>query len=189
MSKTKVALVVGHDRLKQGAWGNAGMSEWGFNSEVAKRLERCFESDRYVDIKVFYHTPSVSYGKKMKKTHKAIDAWGAKYAIELHFNAAGDLNVTGHEVLYCSSAGEKIAKKLDMFLNRHLRNKDRKIKHRSKKQRGGGFLCRGKSVCLISEPFFAAHQDRFVPGTLGWDSLISAYIEFISYLGGRDVGV
>jgi len=180
----KVALVVGHRSKKRGAYGSAGMSEYGYNSLVAKALEERLSKSKKVKAKIFYRDDLPGgYGEKMKRLHKRIDSWGADYSISLHFNAAGREEINGHEVLYCSKKGKKIAKQLDKSFDKFLKNKDREIKKRTNRQRGGGFLCRGKSICVIAEPFFAAHQAEFMPDTKGWERLIGAYMEFIEWLG------
>lgn len=183
----KVALVVGHRSLKKGAYGNAGVSEFDYNSALAKEIKKALKDSKDVEIEIFYRDNLFGgYGEKMKRLHKRIDEWGADYSISLHFNAAGREDINGHEVLYCSSRGKKLAKKLNKLFTKYLGNKDRKIKKRTKKQRGGGFLCRGKSVCVLAEPFFAAHQKKFMPGTDGYNNLLIAYLGFIDWLGEQE---
>ncbi len=182
----KVALVVGHRSEAQGAWGSAGVSEWQYNKKIAADIAREFIPN--VALKIFYRDNMPDgYGEKMKRLHSRIDAWGADYSLSLHFNAAGRSDINGHEVLYCSNRGKLIAKMLDESFAKHLVNKERGIKKVKRKQRGGGFLCRGKSVCILAEPFFAAHQKLFMPGMDGYIALKRAYIEFLEKLG--EVGV
>lgn len=155
---TKIALVVGHRKDNQGAVGNDGESEWEYNNKLAKKLHKKFPNN----TKIFYRkTGPGGYSEKMKELHKRIDAWGADYSISMHFNAAGNPAVDGHEVLYCSKAGKKVAEILNNNFNKYLDNKDRGIKKCTKSERGGGFLCRGKSVCVLGEPFFAAHKTKY----------------------------
>jgi len=183
MSRTKVALVVGHRKGAQGAWGNAGVSEWRYNDRMAEYLADRLRRSGAVEVRVFHRDELPGgYGEKMKRLHRRIDDWGADYAVSMHFNAAGKESVNGHEVLYCSKRGEKAARIFDAALDRHLKNRDRGIKRRGRKERGGGFLCRGRSVCVLVEPFFAAHQKEYMPGTDGWDALSDAYIEAIETL-------
>ncbi len=182
----KIAIVVGHRSKARGAFGNAGLSEFGFNSLVAEALSDGFIGHDKVEVKVFFRdNKRDGYGEKMKRLHKRIDEWGADYSLSLHFNAAGREDVTGHEILYCSKKGKKLAKKLDEIFDKYLKNRDRNIKKRTKKQRGGGFLCRGESICVLAEPFFASHQNLYMPGGSGWFALIGAYSEFIEWLGER----
>jgi N-acetylmuramoyl-L-alanine amidase len=178
----KVALVVGHRSKKQGAVGSAGISEWEFNRALAKEIAK--ESIENVEMKVFYRDDAPDgYGEKMRRLHKRIDAWGADYSISMHFNATKNKKVDGHEVLYCSNYGQMVAKLLNDKFNEFLANRDRGVKRVSKKERGGGFLCRGKSICVLAEPYFAAHQGHYIPGSSGYKALKRAYIEFIKELG------
>jgi len=186
--KKRVAIVIGHRSKAKGAWGNAGESEFNYNSALAKELKDTLVDSRRVDTKIFYRDNMPGgYGEKMKRLHKRIDNWGADYSISLHFNAAGREDINGHEVLYCSKRGRKLAKKLDNLFDKYLDNRDRKIKKVTRKDRGGGFLCQGNSVCVLAEPFFAAHQKKFMPGSEGYNNLIYAYKEFIEWLGESDV--
>ena len=178
----KIALVIGHAKNKQGAWGNKGISEYKyykkyFIPEILKHLPGKHE------YKIFERpTDRKGYGSRMKKLHAEIDKWGADVSVSFHFNAAGSTKANGHEVLYCSKRGKKLAKKMNNLFSKYIgkviKSKDRGIVHRSRKERGGGFLCRGKSVCILVEPYFAAHQDKFMPGTEGFEAFQKAVIEF-----------
>jgi len=173
---SKVALVVGHRQGAQGAWGSAGISEFTFNTKLAIDIKKRFGDE----VKIFFRDDLPGgYGEKMKRLHKKIDSWGADYSISLHFNAVSNVSVAGHEVLYCSKSGKELASLLNNNFEKFLKTKNRGIKKRSKGERGGGFLCRGKSVCVIAEPFFAPHQHLYVDGTSGYDNLISAYVKTI----------
>jgi len=180
MRKKKVALVVGHRKRKPGAYGNAGLSEFQYNSILVNDIFSSLLGSDDVDVRIFYRDDKPGgYGEKMKRLHKRIDAWGADFSISFHFNACDKTWVNGHEILYCSNAGRRAAKILDKHFDKNLNNRDRNIKRRKKNQRGGGFLCRGRSVCVISEPFFASHQDKFVRGTDGYEVLKKSYIDAI----------
>ena len=90
--------------------------------------------------------------------------------------------MNGHECLYCSSGGKKIAKKLDKAFDKHLTNSDRGIKKVTLQNRGGGFCCRGKSLAIISEPFFGAHQSKFVHDGVLREQLKKSFKEFFNSL-------
>jgi len=182
----KIALVVGHRKGKQGAYGSVGLSEWRYNGILAVDLVEVAQQNG-IDACVFFRDEMPGgYGERMNRLHERIDAWGADISISLHFNAAGRDDINGHEILYCSHRGRVIAEMLDSEFDRCLKNRDRNIKRRTRKQRGGGFLCRGKSVCILVEPFFAAHQHKFVKGTDGYADMLRAYGAFFDRLkGGR----
>ena len=129
---------------------------------------------------VFHRSETIKgYGEKMKDLHKRIDEWGAEVSVSFHFNAFGVEAVNGHEILYHSKGGKKLAKKMDKIFDIYLDNRDRNIKQRNRKQRGGGFLSRGKSLCILVEPFFASHQDRFMDGGER-QNLLTSFVEFLT---------
>lgn len=177
----KVALVIGHSRVRKGAWGNMGISEYDFYSkfvpELLKRLDSEHTSHEFM---MFERSPDgQSYTERMKELHSRIDKWGADLSLSFHFNAAGDERVNGHEILYCSNAGHNYAVELDELFDAYLDNRDRNIKQITLEDRGGGFVCRGRSVCLLLEPFFASHQNKYVTGGEMRVPLINAITDFI----------
>jgi len=179
MSVKKVALVVGHATDKQGAWGNIGLSEYKFwKAFLHDVIDELPDKHEY---RIFERPTKVKgYGSRMRLLHEKLDEWGSDLTISFHFNAAGTPKASGHEVLYCSKKGGEYAKKMNDMFTKYLPNsKDRGIKKRSRRERGGGFLCRGRSVCILVEPYFAAHQDRFVKGTEGYEALKKSLIEFL----------
>ena len=178
----KIALVIGHDSDNKGAYGNTGKSEFDFNHELIRDL--FFEGlPPKHEYKRFYRSANiVGYSAKMIDLHSRIDSWGADISIEFHFNSFSNKNVNGHEVIFCSEGGKKIAKKLDKAFDKHLTNSDRGIKKVSMSNRGGGFCCRGKSLAIISEPFFSSSQSKFVHDGVMREPLKKAFIEFFNSL-------
>lgn len=177
----KVALVVGHRKSRQGAYGNCGISEYVFwDAFLHDYLPIMPDKHEY---QIFYRDDKVSgYGEKMKHLHKRIDDWGAEVSVSFHFNASSNQSVHGHEILYYSTGGKTYAKIMDEMFDKHLDNNDRNIKKRTKKQRGGGFLSRGKSKCILIEPFFAAQQHRYIEDGEKRMDLAHALIDFFEYV-------
>lgn len=177
---SKIALVVGHRKGAKGAYGNMGISEFDFYSKFIPELLNALssENDGNTYMVFFRSDGGNGYTERMKDLHKRIDAWGADISVSFHFNAAGNESVNGHEILYCSQRGEEAAIQLDELFDAHLGNRDRGIKKRRREDRGGGFLCRGKSVCILVEPFFAAHQNRFIEGGDMREPLKQSFIDF-----------
>ena len=177
----KIALLVGHRKGSQGAFGNAGISEWNFNRELVKEVVKAAEN-LDAELKIFYRKDEGSgYTERIKEVHREIDAWGADITISFHFNAALNANANGHEVLHCASSQKsgEYAEIMNNIFNRNLNNRDRGVKPKTMEDRGGGFLCRGKSHCILIEPFFAYYQNEYMPGTEGRKSLINSIVEFI----------
>ncbi len=179
----KIAIVIGHDKNSQGAYGNIGISEWKFNKELIGEMQRDKMLPKQHEYIIFFRDPNINgYTNKMKDLHKRIDAWGAEVSIEFHFNGSSNPSVNGHEVLYCSKNGKKVAKKLNEQYNKYLSNKDRGIKKVTKNDRGGGFCCRGKSYAIIAEPFFGSNQYEYVYPGKKREKLKKAYMKFLKSL-------
>lgn len=165
MNKTKVALVIGHDANDQGAYGSKGISEFRFNDELISEMTKDDMLPNNCEYNTFYRNADTrDYTPKMIALHEDIDKWGADVSIEFHFNSFSNKSVHGHEVLYCSRGGKRIAELLNDSLDEHLPTSNRGAKKVVMSNRGGGFCCRGKSLAIILEPYFAAHQYRFIVG-------------------------
>ena len=161
----RIALVIGHDSEKQGAYGNEGISEWTFNDRLTKSMAVMGMFPDKHEVFVIYRSADIqNYTDKMIDVHKKIDKLECEVSIELHFNSFSDSEVQGHEVLYCSDGGKEIAKIMNDSLDEYLPTSNRGIKRISSSDRGGGFCCRGASYAIILEPFFAAHQTDFIYG-------------------------
>ena len=180
----KIALIVGHDADRKGAYGNMGIPEWDFNDQYVNDL--VFILPEKHEYYVLYRDTDLKYyGSQMKRLHNTIDNLGIELSIEFHFNGASDPTVNGNEVLYCatSKAGKEYAKLLDDCLDM-LPNRDRghkPVRFRNKPQKddlGAGFCCRGKSVALITEPFFGSNQDKYVHDKPDRKLMDQAYIKF-----------
>lgn len=158
----KIALVTGHDLSNQGAYGNAGVSEYEFNDDLISdmiKLGMLPEKHQYVR---FYRNSEIKgYRKQMRDLHARIDKWGADISIEFHFNSFKKPSVNGNEVLYCSKGGKRVANVFDEALD-GLPNRDRGVKKVVKKDRGGEFCCRGRSYAIIVEPFFGINQSKYM---------------------------
>ncbi len=176
----KIALVVGHRSRSQGAYGNAGHSEWSFYNDLVEEVIHAAKGMN-VELKIFHRKENGhGYTQRMKHLHQEIDAWGGNISISCHFNASSHASANGHEVLHCASShtSAKYARIMNDIFTRHLPNRSRGIKKRTKKQRGGGFLCRGRSYCILIEPFFASNQSDYMLHTRGREDLINSFLEF-----------
>jgi len=181
LSGTKVALVVGHQEDRQGAYGDMGIGEWEYNTDLINKIMGTPSNGQV--CAVFQRNKKItSYTEQMIDLHQRIDAWGAKISIEFHFNSFDNPDVEGHEVLYCSISvdAEKEAKALNACLDAHLPTSNRGAKSVTLNKRGGGFCCRGLSYALIIEPYFAVNQHDFVKGGKYRESLVTAINEYIA---------
>ncbi len=184
----KIALVIGHDADKRGAYGSEGVSEWNFNDVLINDLFFRGLPNKHTYRRFYRDADIKGYSAQMIDLHKRIDAWGAELSIEFHFNSFSNKNVRGHEVLYCSIPGAIFANKLNECLDNHLPTSNRGIKkvrmHPRPKSddNGAGFCCRGKSKAIIIEPYFAANQYRFVHNGDLRDDYINAINEFMELI-------
>ncbi len=157
-----IALVVGHDSDRMGAVGSEGISEFDFNHTFLLNLPFDTAPERH-NLYIFYRSADISgYSAKMRDLHERIDRLGCEISIEFHFNATVNQTVNGHEVLFCSQGGKRISSIINQELDIMLPTRNRGIKRVSRHDRGGGFCCRGKSLAVIIEPFFASEQSRFI---------------------------
>ena len=185
----KIALVVGHDKNNQGAYGNSGLSEWEFNNELIHSMMIADTLPSKHTYYLLYRSTDVKgYTAQMKKLHKQIDKLGCELSIEFHFNSFSNPTVNGNEVLYCSPGGKQYAEIMDSCLDL-LPNRDRGIKKVKLQKyplvddRGAGFCCRGKSYAIIVEPFFGAHQSNYTKNGVYREFLESAYKKFFTLIG------
>ena len=177
--KKRIALCVGHNFRAQGAFGAARQSEYNFNNALIDELIEMLSNSNN-EFKKFTRQETSSYTVQQNIMHSDIAKWGnVDYAIEFHFNAAEKDSVNGHEVLYLSKKGKKLATKLNSMFNKYLSNNDRGVKKRSSGN-GYGFLKRGNYASIIAEPFFAAHQQQFMIGNSHRDALLRAYADFLN---------
>lgn len=179
MSK-RIALCIGHNPVRRGAYGSAGLTEYEYNKGFLYELLPYLPPTH--EYKIFERPSLGSYTREQNYLHKQIAKWGGcDIAIEFHFNGASNPDINGHEILYLSKAGKELALKLDACYDKYLTNNDRNIIKRDKGN-GYGFLRRGNYTSLIVEPFFASHQHRFIEGGDLYHPLIAAYKEFLAAL-------
>jgi len=177
----KIALVIGHNGKRQGAYGSKGISEWQFNSVLIEEILN--QVNTKACIKVFKRSAALSgYTKEMIALHKELDEWGSDITISFHFNAALNENVNGNEVLYMSTGGKRVAEIFNVKFSEYLPNNKRGVKRLYTGDRGYGFVGRGQSKCVILEPFFASHQHQYVEGGIYRDRLVDAIVEAIEEL-------
>jgi len=171
----KVALVVGHNEAAQGAIGSLGISEYHFNKMLASDIKKHNYTDN--TISVYIRPPLRSYRKQIDAVNSAMSNI-YDLVVEMHFNSANDIDINGHEVLYCSNSkkSKDIAKIFDTQFDLLLTNRDRNIKPRNSNQRGGYFLCSGIEPRILVEPFFASHQHLYQRGSEDYSRLLGAML-------------
>lgn len=156
----KLAIVVGHNARQQGAVRpDTGESEFSWNSDLAKMILEEARAYPSLEVKVFKRTYGGGYRKEIERVYGQVDAWGADYSCELHFNSHVDPNATGSEVLTSGSRRSvKFANALQREFLDLLNLKDRGLKVRNK-GRGGFSLIAGRAAAVLIEPFFASSRN------------------------------
>jgi N-acetylmuramoyl-L-alanine amidase len=148
----KIAVVVGHDAIEQGAFSNIiKKSEFAYHSEVAKLLP----------FDVYYRSKGGSYKSKMEELAEDINGKGYTLVIELHFNSFNGV-ANGTEALYFDGSvngkrwAEVYVDKICSEYKTSIRGA-KVIKH--KDERGYWFLKLMDAPAIILEPFFGDNKE------------------------------
>lgn len=149
----KVAIVVGHTKLRPGACGVNGLPcEWAFNKEVAGYLQDI--ADIY-----YYDSYNMGYKSMVRRNSEKMNAQDYDLILELHYNAETP-QANGCEVFhyFTNKQGKEYAKKLSALISQNFNIKDRGAKAMVKKsQRGYWALFYPKKTTLLLEPFFGSN--------------------------------
>jgi N-acetylmuramoyl-L-alanine amidase len=150
----KVAIVVGHTKLRPGAKGIDIPAEYIYNSKVAEHLS---------DICDVYHYGSYNLGYKamVKANANKMNKKNYDLVIELHYNAFSDEQANGCEVLYYhkNAYGKVLAAKLSEYISTPFSLKNRGVKALSSgKERGYWAVYYPEATALLVEPFFGTNQ-------------------------------
>ena len=158
----KIAITVGHSRLKNGCYTSAdgtkfgGGNEYKFNKTFSSYLAKALRKNGHtVDV---VRCPEKQFAaSKQEKNYKLNVVNNNKYdlVIELHLNAASNPNAEGCEVLYISEKGKKYAKAVQSKLATVF--KDRGIKRRDNLY----MLTQTKPVCIMLETYFCTNKKEW----------------------------
>lgn len=148
MNLNDVAIVIGHDHLKKGAYSPIiEQSEYDYNKVVAE----------LIGCDVYTHSPNDSYTRKMKDTYSKLSNY--YLTIEMHFNAAIP-QASGCECLYyhTNMDGKEYSQKFVDQLSDRYDTRNRGIRGLSNnKQRGYGSIASGSPTGILIEPFFGSN--------------------------------
>jgi N-acetylmuramoyl-L-alanine amidase len=150
----KVAIVVGHDRVEQGAFSNLlKQSEFVYNSEVAK----------LIGFDTYFRNTNGGYSTKISELSKRINAKKYDLVIELHFNSFNAI-ANGCEALYFQGSvkGQRFAEMFTSKIVQEYGTINRVAKSREAKDRGGLFLKSINAPCIILEPFFGDNKEALL---------------------------
>lgn len=164
----KLALVVGHNQIRQGAHSaHLDVSEWTYWSRWAQDF--ALANDPSVSgfiAKVFYRPGDVGYGAEIRQVYGEVDAWGADASVELHFNSVKSKVAHGCEML---SSGSKLSMALAAEVQKNTvfycyEGDERKAVNRGVRtpmegDRGYMSLHTGRCPAIIAEPFFGSNSN------------------------------
>jgi N-acetylmuramoyl-L-alanine amidase len=148
----KIAIVVGHDRIEQGAFSNLlKQSEFAYNSEIAKLLP----------FDIYFRPTGGNYYQKMVELSKQINGKGYSLVAELHYNSFNGV-ANGCEALYFdnSAIGKRYSEIYCKAITKAYGTVNRGSKEiKEKNDRGYWFHKLIDAPTLILEPFFGDNQE------------------------------
>jgi N-acetylmuramoyl-L-alanine amidase len=178
---TRLAIVVGHNRVAKGASAVAPISksEFAFNSVVAKEMKES-ASHYNIQAEIFYREPANSYREEIRAAYAKVAIWGAACAVELHFNSAENSSASRSEVLCrkSSTAAAALSQHVLEEIVRPLGLSDGGVKRIDLEDRGGHsvYALDGVPTALL-EPFFGSNPSDCLRVTaLGEEALALAYL-------------
>lgn len=152
---SKIAIVVGHDKLEQGAFSNLlKQSEFAYNSEVAKLLP----------FDIYFRDEKIKgYSSKVTELANRINQKHYDLVIELHFNSFNGI-ANGSEALYYngSKLGQRWAEIYASRIVQEYGTNPRGAKSKVESDRGGVFLKKVNAPCIIVEPFFGDNKEALL---------------------------
>jgi N-acetylmuramoyl-L-alanine amidase len=146
----KVAIVVGHDKIEQGAYSHLlKHSEFSYHSELVKLLP----------FDIYYRSTKGIYVDKMLELASRINGKAYTLVVELHFNMFNGV-VNGTECLYHhkSTVGKRYA---EIYCNNVVKEYGTVLRG-AKGISGGngfGFVSLMDAPALVLEPFFGDNAE------------------------------
>lgn len=164
-SPATIALCVGHSRLigprrEGGAESVAGISEWRYNSDLARLIATELE-DMHQLLPVIvdlYEGNGYSSAQRWLAAHLR-SLGNIRLAVELHFNSSDSPAATGHEWLYWHNSKHSLAAAVELSRAMHRAFPElpaRGCKPRDGGARGAEFLRLTPCAAVIAEPFFGS---------------------------------
>jgi N-acetylmuramoyl-L-alanine amidase len=177
----RLAIVVGHNRIAQGANAVAPLSqsEFVFNNKVAREMEES-ASHYNITAQIFNREPSSSYKEEIREAYAKVAAWNPDCAIELHFNSAASPSASRSEVfcrkgsLDAAALSEQILEEIVGLLQLH----DGGVKRIDVEDRGGQSVYALPNIpTALVEPFFGSNRsDCLKVAGVGEEALALCYL-------------
>jgi Mannosyl-glycoprotein endo-beta-N-acetylglucosaminidase/N-acetylmuramoyl-L-alanine amidase len=187
VSQTRVAVVVGHNKVAPGssALSPISQSEFPFNSQVAAMMKAdCANFN--LTVEVFVRQANHDVRKEITAVYAQVAAWKPDCAIELHFNSADNPTATGSQVLFRSDKPDprglaaNIVHEVTTLLGLPARGGNG-LDPISAGDRGGISVYALPDIpSVLSEPFFGSNKnDCLKVAAVGEDGLALAYLRGI----------
>lgn len=177
----RVAIVVGHTSKRPGAVSVGGVSEYRFNDPIAHMVaDKLAAIDGVEGFVVYRGLPNA-----LRALPAKINAQRPDLILSLHFNAAS-FSASGSEMLYCkgSKNGRRFARLLQKEILAALGVRDRGVKSRVRKDRGGYLLTKTAAPAVIAEPFFGSNRKDWDKAKNAKNEIADAYVRAIrAYFG------
>lgn len=160
----KIALTVGHSKLKNGSYTSAdgkkygGCNEYRWSKAFSRQVKKQLENKGYT-VKRIVCPENKFTSSTEEKNYKLnlINSGNYDLVIELHLNAASP-SAEGTEVLYKSSTGKKYANSVQKQLSSVFKN-------RGIKQRNDLYILNGtKPPAILIETFFCTSKTDYKKG-------------------------
>lgn len=159
MSKTKIALVVGHSEKSRGAYNEEmNVHEYYLNEALAKDTRDAMNLDPNLEAVLVYRKNGYN------KLPSDIDKVKADIIICFHHNSTSNRTVQGTETLYYhrSVKSKAIAAEVQKQLVNVLEFRDRGIKGVDSEDRGAYVLKYTKAPCILIEPYFISETEGMI---------------------------
>lgn len=166
-------ILPGHSHWDTGAVNSKhGLKEYDIVLEVAKEL---FAKEDFDQHDIVFKNRNKSYSKLPGE----VNSWNPDLVIELHLNSASDTKIQGTEVLYAkgSTKSQSYAQLFQEELLKEFNLTDRKIKSRTKEDRGAHLLFGTKAPCIIVEAYFITGISEEQSKSKSW--LVGKYVNAI----------
>jgi len=159
----KVAIVIGHDERRQGAYSpTLSLHEWQWCSVLARQLDTELGL-RGMQSRIFVREPGGKYSEQMAQLCGKINDWQAELVVALHFNSSNEDWAGGCALHWPSSEGGRAAAvALSAAASIAIGNRDRGAIAQDRSWGTGRpplwLLRLTKARAVILEPFFGSNE-------------------------------
>ena len=162
----RVALAVGHDERRQGAYSpTLDLHEWQWCSVLARQLHAELGL-RGIESRIFVREPGGKYSEQMAQLCGKINDWQSGHkglVVSLHFNSTTENWAGGCALHWPSSTGGKAAAEaLSAAASKAIGNRNRGAIAQDRSWSSGRpplwLLQLSREVAVICEPFFGSNE-------------------------------